>query len=168
MSEGAVSFDDFLRSLAVQVDRIFDTVELVSDEQGSVLFVHNEDASAIAGVKPHAAGPVNLILMRSIVVENIDESSFPQALLETNGLNEVANLGRWYLRPDLGAIFFDAEQVVMANHEYDEEELEVFMAMLETAYDRADQVDDVLVERIGSGNIAKRTLPPDWGPLGQA
>ena len=168
MSDGAVSFDDFLRSLAAQVDRIFDTVELVSDEQGSVLFVHNEDASAIAGVKPHAAGPVNLILMRSIVVENIDESSFQKALLETNGLNEIANLGRWYLRPDLGAIFFDAEQVVMADHEYDEEELEVFMAMLETAYDRADQVDDVLVERIGSGNIAKRTRPPDWGPLGQA
>lgn len=168
MSEGAVSFDEFLKALAAQVDRVFDNVELVSNEEGSVLFVHNDEASAIAGVRPHAAGPVNLILMRAIVVENIDESSFPKALLETNRLNEVANLGRWYLRPDLGAIFFDAEQVVMANHEYDDEELEVFMAMLETAYDRADQLDDVLVEKIGSGKIAKGTRPPDWGPLGQA
>ena len=165
MSGSGVSFDDFLTSLASEIEDVFDTVDLVPHENlGLTLFVHNDNASAVAGVRPEAAGVANVIRIRSMVINEIAFEASGEALVEVNELNRSSHIGRWFYLPDPGFIVFEADQVVMADQEYDQEELAVFRSLLMTSYATIDQIDDELLARIGSGSLAKEPLPPDWGP----
>lgn len=162
------STDDLLKGLAGLVDQVgdFDSVELVEFDGGDLrLFITNDDASAVLMVATKVDGPVILVDLFSVVVKEIDEGHAAKALIEVNALNGIGPIGRWRYRPDAGIITFTAEQVVPPHHRYDEEEIEVFLLMLNTAYRAIDSLDDQVLAKVGSGSLAKERPSPDFGPF---
>lgn len=157
-----------LKGLAGLLDQVgmFDRVDLVEIDGSLKIFVSNKDASAVVMLAAKEDGPVVLVDIFATVVQEIDEEHAAKALIEVNKLNGVGPIGRWRYLPQFGAITFTAEQVVPLTHQYDEEEIEVFLLMLGTAYQSIDKLDDQVVDKVGSGRLAKQERPPeDLGPF---
>lgn len=160
--------DDLLKGLANLLENVgdFDTVDLVEFEDGELrIFVSNDDASAIFMVATKDEGTVILVDLFSVVVKDINPDHAGKALIEVNALNGIGPIGRWRYRPDADIITFTAEQVVPPHHRYDEEEIEVFLLLLNTAYQAIDSLDDQVLDKVGSGSLAKERPTADLGPF---
>lgn len=154
----------FLEVIAGVLDGDFEMVSIVEDENDQdrvALLVKNSDASAVVGITLSSVRDTGIVRISSVVVENLngDESTLANALFLVNDLNQAAPLGRWVHYPEMGTIQFEEEQLVMDGQEYDGEEMEVLRFLMTRIYATIDHLDDDILRRLGSGNLASEARP---------